>query len=165
MIQVSENLWRGPRPENLEDLQKQGFERIISLESGVYEFFHQDTLETEEQRPKDFGMISYLVPMSDITAPSREDVFRVINLILFTKKKTYLHCKSGVDRTGFVCAAFRMQTQGWTYDAAYAEWVNLGRHWWYDWWKLWLKKYEVNEDNKQGGHHGEKESCEKSKKI
>jgi protein-tyrosine phosphatase len=146
MIYVANNLWRGPRPKDLKDLQALGFQRIISLESGVYEVFHQDTLETEEQHPADYGLESFYIPMNDLFAPEKDQVTYALWLIMGeppTNKKTYLHCLTGVDRTGYVCAVYRMKVQKWTYESAYAEWVNLGRHWWYDWWKYWMRKYEA----------------------
>jgi hypothetical protein len=54
----------------------------------------------------------------------------------------YVHCQHGVDRTGFICAAYRVKVQGWTYEAAEAEWMKLGFHnWCFFWWKPFLKRY------------------------
>ncbi|MBC7739132.1 MAG: tyrosine-protein phosphatase [Candidatus Saccharibacteria bacterium] len=41
-----------------------------------------------------------------------------------------LHCRHGADRTGLICALYRMATQGWTRDAAIEELVsgNYGFH-------------------------------------
>ena len=35
-----------------------------------------------------------------------------------------LHCRHGADRTGLICALYRMVTQGWTRDAAIEELMN-----------------------------------------
>ncbi len=39
----------------------------------------------------------------------------------------YLHCQRGIDRTGLIVALYRIRAQGWTPEAAYAEWNGLGR--------------------------------------
>ena len=139
MIQVAEHIWRGPRPQDLTDLKAQGFKAIISLEEGWFELFHDDPYKRE--RPIDFGISLARVKCSDIFPPNEDQVADVLSL-LNTPLKIYIHCLTGVDRTGFMCAVYRMQKQGWSFDQAYAEWVELGRHWWFDWWKIGLKTWE-----------------------
>jgi tyrosine-protein phosphatase SIW14 len=41
-----------------------------------------------------------------------------------------IHCKAGLHRTGVLCAVYRMEYQGWSSDAAYAE---LKAHGFGDW--------------------------------
>jgi hypothetical protein len=41
-----------------------------------------------------------------------------------------IHCKAGLHRTGILCAVYRMEYQGWSIDAAYAE---LKAHGFGDW--------------------------------
>jgi protein-tyrosine phosphatase len=41
-----------------------------------------------------------------------------------------IHCKAGLHRTGILCAVYRMEYQGWSTDAAYAE---LKAHGFGDW--------------------------------
>lgn len=144
MMRVTDTLWRGPRPNNLEDLEQLGFQCIISLESGIYELFHSDKLEFEEQHPEDFKMASYFCPMSDFTPPKYSKVVGVFDILQYQMpKKTYLHCKAGVDRTGFVCAAYRMKVQGWSFDQAVNEYRQMGRHKRFFWWDWFLKQYEI----------------------
>lgn len=139
MIQVTESLWRGPRPYDLADLQSQGFKSILSVEQGWFEAFHDDPYEHE--KPIDFGMILSRIRCSDIVPPSEDQVLGALR-IMDSPNKTYIHCLTGVDRTGFMCAAYRMRKENWSFNSAYAEWVNLGRHWWFDWWKYALKNWE-----------------------
>lgn len=40
--------------------------------------------------------------------------------------RTYLHCISGVDRTGLVVARYRVRVQGWTKEQARLEWTAAG---------------------------------------
>ncbi len=139
MVPVDEenNVWRGPRPNNLADLVRAGIKRVIDLESGVYEYFHEND-PLIHQFPVDFGLQYYHMPCSDVTPPEDWVVEKVLKLTADTMP-TYIHCLSGVDRTGFVCAAYRMQVNKWTYQAAVAEWKALGRHSWFFYWEYKLK--------------------------
>ncbi len=141
MIQVDKNLWRGPRPPDLQPLKDAGFNRIISLEQGWFEAFHSDAYEKEN--PSDFGITLVRIPCSDICAPHKYEVLWALDCMQ-RPGKTYIHCLTGVDRTGFMCAVYRMQIQKWKLYPAYAEWIALGRHWWFDWWKIEMGKYDNN---------------------
>jgi protein tyrosine/serine phosphatase len=142
MIQVSENLWRGPRPSDLGDLQKRGIKRIVSLESGIYDLFHDGNLLCR-QFPCEFQMAQYDLRSSDFAAPEDWAVYKFLSL-MESPIPTFVHCLSGVDRTGFMCAVYRMRFQGWKYEDALAEWKKLGRHPWYFWWESALKKWRTS---------------------
>jgi protein tyrosine/serine phosphatase len=105
MKKVSDYLYRGPRPKDLADLKALRFDCIINLQSGVYEFLHNDLYE--QQFPCDFGMDQYDIPCSDFTPPTRWQIYKVISTIN-SHQKTYIHCKHGVDRTGFMVACYRV---------------------------------------------------------
>lgn len=135
-------LWRGPRPNDLEELRRLGIERIISLQSGIYELFADDRYE--RQFPSDFGMEHYHLASSDFTPPEPWVVAKFLELVTKDPKPTFLHCLSGVDRTGFLSAVYRMRVQGWSYEDAKAEWIAVGRHVWYYWWESSLKKWNPN---------------------
>jgi protein-tyrosine phosphatase len=132
--------YRGPRPGSLSELRFFGVETVISLESGFYEFFHQDTYEKEY--PSDYGLRHFQIRCSPVFPPNEDEVNKVLE-ILSRHNTTYMHCKSGVDRTGFMVAVYRMQKEGWTYEKAYQEWKDRGRHWWFDWWSTALKTWEL----------------------
>lgn len=40
-----------------------------------------------------------------------------------------VHCTHGQDRTGYVVGRYRVQKQGWSTHAAYAEMIQRGFHW------------------------------------
>lgn len=137
-------LFRGPRPKTCADLQKLKFIDIVRIEEGFRDFFYNDVYENEI--PKDFGINRSDFRLSNFFPPTENQVKNIISLLNFLEhhgQKTYLHCFSGVDRTGYIAAVFRMFFQGWSYEDAYTEWVKLGRHWWLDWWKYSLKKWEL----------------------
>jgi protein-tyrosine phosphatase len=136
VIQVAKNLWRGPRPRDLLPLKEAGIKVVISLETGVSEIFHNDPYEF--QSPEDYGIQLFHIKCSDIFPPTPEQVRKCL-LLISPDIPTLIHCYSGVDRTGFICAKYRMEKEGWTDSRAEAEWINLGRHWWYAWWSPYLR--------------------------
>ncbi len=146
MIKVTESLYRGPRPKDLRDLIALGFQRVIDLQTGAEDFFtdslYEAQLAAKRADPSLYSEIEVVyLHCSDIFPPTHAHVEAFL-LLTSNGKKTLVHCHSGVDRTGFLCAVYRMAKLGWPYSVAYKEWVNLGRHFWYDWWKYTLKAYE-----------------------
>ncbi len=138
ITEVTETIYRGPRPKDLRELAPFEIDSVIDLESGVYEMLHD-----VPQFPEDFKMAYYHMPCSDVTPPRREFVEKCLAL-METPRRIFIHCLSGVDRTGFVVAAYRMRVQGWTFEKATAEWESMGRHPWYFWWTGELKTYVRN---------------------
>lgn len=144
MKKVTSLLFRGPRPKDLRVLKANGIDTIIILQSGIWELFTNDLYE--RQAPPDFNIKAYYLKCSDIWWPSAWAVKRSLEIIqreTSNGRKVYVHCMSGVDRTGFICASYRMMVQGWDFAKAHAEWVSEGRHVWYFWWKRALKKYSA----------------------
>lgn len=139
MFQVDTHLWRGPRPKNILDLKSLGIERIVSLESGIYELLHDDKYEL--QFPNDFGIQHFHVGLGSVLPPDNEHVWAALDHMK-APLKTYVHCLQGVDRTGFICAVYRMRIQHYRYQAALKEWKELGRHLWYATWEPFLKEWE-----------------------
>lgn len=139
MILINNNIYRGPRPKTLHDIR--GINRIFSLQTGIYEVFVND--QYEYQIPYEFGMLEYNFPLSSITPPKRHVVSKILKVLTSADVATYIHCKHGVDRTGFICAVYRMQVQGWRYRDALDEWKSLGRHPWYWTWERELKAWDA----------------------
>jgi protein tyrosine/serine phosphatase len=132
---VTENLWRGPRPKTVLDLHQ--FQAIVNLQSGTEDLITDSTYESERG---EFPAVQvFEIKCSNIFPPTAAQVMRFLTIA--NQFKTYVHCHSGVDRTGFMVAVFRMLEQGWTFEQAHAEWVSEGRHWWFWWWKKSLKQW------------------------
>lgn len=139
---VAPNFYRGVRsdPKYLREIRA-GV--VVNLEWGFSNFFGNDAYDNYDFYSHNIEEVR--IRMSDFCAPSQAQTLRAVKTIqtaIDTGSVVFLHCMSGVDRTGFVVAAWRMIVQGWTFDEAYDEWVAEGRHFWYDWWKHELKKYE-----------------------
>lgn len=140
---VATNIYRGPRPKDLSDLLPYKIDTIADLESGVYDLvqvYSETYKEQYVQFPADFGMRYYHMPCSDIFPPRREYILKCLELMQ-SGCVIFIHCLSGVDRTGFVVAVYRMRVQGWTYEQALAEWKSMGRHPWYFYWEKELRKH------------------------
>lgn len=138
MKNVTPTIYRGPRPTDLNDLVKVGIRRVIDLESGLYDLLRDDKIE--HQFPCEFGIDLYHMPGLAVAPPEKWIVEKAHSLMC-EPKPILVHCASGVDRTGYIVAAFRMRIQGWPFEQAYAEWIAEGRHFYYDWWKRSLKAY------------------------
>lgn len=139
MKQVSFFLWRGPRPKSAVELFEEGFNLIIDLQSGIEDEFSKDAYTMRDKfHQNEFSIME--IPCSNIFPPNEIQVNRFI-LAINPKKKTYVHCHSGVDRTGFMIAVYRMKFECWSFEDAYNEFVKMGRHWWFFWWKRELRKW------------------------
>lgn len=144
MIKVSEKLYRGPRPPNgLLQIKSLNFGAIINLEDGVYELFHDDVYEQEQ--PVEFGLRPYRFHLSDWAVPDPDVIMHILRIIQAENeagRSVYIHCLHGEDRTGLVCAAYRI-VMGWPVDVAIKEMYQLGFHKFpYFYWVPSLKQYE-----------------------
>lgn len=149
MIAVTGKIYRGPRPKSLQELRDKGFTRVIDLQSGAYELFHDDKYEEEKKSGIDGIQVTDL-DLSDIFPPDRATMHRLIYALAFAMEysspsyKIYIHCLHGKDRTGFAVAAFRMQYMKWNFNEAVKEMFSMGFHNFpYLWWVPFLKQYEV----------------------
>jgi protein tyrosine/serine phosphatase len=141
MLLITRNIYRGPRPKSYKDLQALGFTVCIDLQSGMENAFTDSQLENED--PKDFGICVINIPCSNIFPPGHRQVLAVMNVLwqISEAKKVYIHCHSGVDRIGFISALIRLIFNQWNFTPAHEEFVRLGRHWWFWWWKYNLKSW------------------------
>lgn len=147
MIKVTEKLFRGPRPKDIRDVIKLNFQMVIDTQSGAEDKF-TDSLYEAQILAKRVDPIIYpeieivSLPCSNILPPTPDQIDKFLHAVGMGKK-TLIHCHSGVDRTGFFIAVYRMRKLGWSYAESYADWILSGRHWWFDWWKIELRKYKA----------------------
>ena len=141
LLQLTPKLYRSARPQGYAQVKALGVTQIIVLQSGLWELFTTDNYEREFSG--DYGIQVRRVACNDFLPPIKHlrDLIKIIKQNEETGNEVILfHCKSGVDRTGSLGILVRVVLQGWTFAEAYAEWIKLGRHWWYDWWKHSIKK-------------------------
>lgn len=122
-------LWRGPHPD-YPSLAEDDFDGVINLEPGYREIWQ------EMYDAKAAHVVVSPMPLCPVFPPSKSAVRYIVDsLRSLSEFKILLHCLKGVDRTGYIVAAYRVLVQGWTIDAACAEWKEKGRSWWLGWWE------------------------------
>jgi len=144
-FKVTDTLYRGSAPESIDDmrsLKASGIKTVLSLEYGWRAWFGGN-LNQEIDMGTIVGMDVLSVRMSDFMPPQPADLDACLALLQNEQKQpVFVHCLHGVDRTGFVIAAYRVKVQGWKWDDAYKELLSFGFHnWCYFWWVPTLKKY------------------------
>ena len=115
---VSEALYRGAQPthEGMRELKSMGVRTVVNLRS-----FHSDRDELKglELRYEHIFMKAW--------HPEREEVVRFLKIVADPGNcPAFVHCKHGADRTGLMCAIYRVAMQGWSREDAAEEMVKGG---------------------------------------
>lgn len=126
--EVTTNLYRGAQPtaHGMTELKAMGVKTVLNLRS-----FHSDT---------------HLVSNGDLKLArlhmkpwhaEDEDVVAFLKIVGNTNNlPVFVHCQRGADRTGMICAMYRVVFCGWTRDAAVEEMKEGGFHFNRDWQNL-----------------------------
>ncbi|MFC1635289.1 dual specificity protein phosphatase family protein [Planctomycetota bacterium] len=115
---VSEDLYRGAQPsaEGMRQLEKLGVKTVVNLRSS-----HSDRDELKGT--------SLAYEHIEMTAwnPEFEDVVRFLQIVSDSNSlPVFVHCQHGADRTGLMCAVYRIAVQGWSKDEAIMEMTEGG---------------------------------------
>ncbi len=127
--QVDEHVYRGAQPsrEGLKSLSKLGVKTIIDLRGGG------DHTAWEKSAVEAFGMHYVHVPLRGMSAPSDEDIAKVLALLdspaASSNWPVFVHCKRGKDRTGTVIACYRIEHDHWKNEKALEEAKLHGMSW------------------------------------
>jgi len=120
---VNDHLYRGgvPTPVGLQEIGALGVKMVIDLrEAG------EDT-EFEKEQVQKLGMKYINIPFRPFSAPTQEQMERVLTLLLQNgKDPIFLHCRRGKDRTGTAIACYRIQHDGWNNSQALSEAKRYG---------------------------------------
>jgi hypothetical protein len=120
---VADGVFRGPHPQesDLNELSRRGIKTVLSLENNP-------TVVAEEEsvcHSLDLNFVN--IPLSELAPPSPGDLNRAVRVIQQNRGHgVYIHCRRGIDRTGYVIASFRMLVEKYTFDAAYMECCDHG---------------------------------------
>jgi protein tyrosine/serine phosphatase len=115
---VSDTLYRSAQPsaEGMKKLKAMGIETVVNLRS-----FHSDRDEIG-----DTGLADEGIPMK-AWHPEEEDAVRFLRIVTNPKRAPVLiHCQHGADRTGTMCALYRVAVQGWSKEEAVREMTQGG---------------------------------------
>jgi protein tyrosine/serine phosphatase len=116
--EVSEQLYRGAQPsaEGMEQLEKLGIKTVVNLRS-----FHSDRDEIG-----DANLGYEHMTMKPWHAEDKE-VVRFLQIVSDANRvPVFVHCQRGADRTGTMCAIYRVAVQGWSKTEAIEEMTKGG---------------------------------------
>ena len=142
---VSEVLYRSAQPtsQGLRNLKKIGIETIVNLRS-----FHsdRDVIGSTGLRYEHIYMKAW--------HPEQEDAVRFLQIVTNPKRTPVLvHCQHGADRTGTMCALYRITVQGWTKEEAIRE-MTQGGFGFHEIWKNlpnWFENLDIEAIKKKAG--------------
>ena len=136
---VSPTLYRSaqPTPEGMKRLEEMGVKTVVSLRA-----FHSD------REPLSATSIKYERISVKSWHIEKEDALRFLKLVTDPANQPVLvHCQHGADRTGTMCAVYRMAVEGWSKDEAVKE-LTEGGYGFHEIWenmKKWLDTVNVDE--------------------
>lgn len=116
--QVTPTVYRGGQPtaEGMRQLKVMGVKTVINLRS-----FNSDRDELG-----DTGLEYEHIYMK-AWHPEREDIIRFLRIVMDKNKApVFVHCQHGADRTGLMCAIYRVAVCGWTKEEAIHEMTDGG---------------------------------------
>ncbi len=118
LYKVSDNLYRGalPTTEGLRELKKLGVRTVIDLRES----------DGDQAKMAELGLSYEHIPMTAFHV--RDD--HVVQFLRIVGEPghapMFVHCQRGADRTGLMCAIYRIAFQGWTKEQAIAEMTQGG---------------------------------------
>jgi protein tyrosine/serine phosphatase len=134
---ITDNLYRSAQPnaEGMKNLKKMGVRTIVNLRSFNSD---KDEVGNEDLARKHLYMKAW--------HPERKEVVQFLKIATDPKQGPVLfHCQHGADRTGTMCAMYRVVVQGWTKEEAIRE-MREGGYNFHEIWKnlpTWIQDIDV----------------------
>jgi protein tyrosine phosphatase (PTP) superfamily phosphohydrolase (DUF442 family) len=128
LYKINGGLYRGaqPTPEGIKELEKMGIKTIVGLRA--------DHSDKELLGDAYLGLVE--IPMKTWHA-EEGDVIRFLQIATDRDRQpVFVHCQHGADRTGTMCAAYRVVVDGWTKQQAIDEMTHGGFGFHSIWWNL-----------------------------
>jgi protein tyrosine phosphatase (PTP) superfamily phosphohydrolase (DUF442 family) len=156
---VSDTLYRSAQPSagGLKNLKAMGIETIVNLRS-----FSSDRDEIGETG------LAYEHIYMKAWHPEEKEVVRFLQIVTNPKRTPVLvHCLHGADRTGTMCAIYRVSVQGWSKKEAIQEMTQggFGFHGIWDNLIKWISELDIEGINERAGiTHGAETECEQTAK-
>ena len=125
---IAPRIYRGnsPSKEGLATLEAMGIKTVVNLRH-----YHG---KGEEKACGELGLRYVRIALESTNAPSESNVRLFLRTVTNPDlQPVYFHCWRGKDRTGAMCAVYRMAVDGWPLEAALAEMNEFGfYHGWHD---------------------------------
>lgn len=143
--QVSTNLYRSAQPtaQGMQNLKQMGVETIVNLRS-----FHSDRDMIGQTG------LGYEHIYMKAWHPEQKEIVRFLQIVTNPKRTPVLvHCQHGADRTGTMCALYRIVVEGWTKKEAIQEMTkgDFGFHEIWDNLPGWINDLDVDSIRKEAG--------------
>ncbi|MCK5803595.1 MAG: tyrosine-protein phosphatase [Lentisphaeria bacterium] len=142
---VNASLYRSAQPtaEGMRNLEKLGVKTIVNLRS-----FHSDRKELRGTE------LAYEHIYMKAWHPEEKELVRFLQIVTDPKRTPVLvHCMHGADRTGTLCAVYRMVVQGWSTEKALKE-MREGGFNYHEVWKnlpAYVRKLDLTDLRKKAG--------------
>lgn len=122
---IGTDIWRGAQP------YKRGFQRL--MQSGVKTVVNlreeQYSIDDEKKLVEELGMHYVSIPLRPFDVPEDHKIEQFLELMANAERHTvFVHCLHGMDRTGMMCAIYRMKAHDWTFEDTYEEMIKMGFH-------------------------------------
>jgi protein tyrosine phosphatase (PTP) superfamily phosphohydrolase (DUF442 family) len=142
---ISDSLYRSAQPSaaGIKNLKAMGIGTIVNLRS-----FHSDRDEIG-----DTGLIYEHITMK-AWHPEEEDAVKFLQIVTNPRRGPVLaHCQHGADRTGTMCALYRVSVQGWSKEEALKEMMEGGFGFHGIWENLiqWINGLDIERIQKRAG--------------
>jgi len=111
-------VYRGaqPRDGGLSRLRELGINTVINLRGA------SARTRAEEAEARALGLNYFNIALPNWGRPQDARVRRILEIIAAPENgRVFIHCRSGVDRTGLIVAMYRMTNEGWNTNDALAE--------------------------------------------
>jgi protein tyrosine/serine phosphatase len=118
--QVTTNLYRGAQPtaDGMRQLKRLGIKTVISLRA----------LHSDKDVVDGTGLKSVRLEMTPLHV-NEDEVVDFLKVVTDTNNlPAFVHCQRGADRTGTMCAMYRIVVCGWTKQQALQEMEQGGFH-------------------------------------
>jgi protein tyrosine/serine phosphatase len=142
-FQVTTNLYRGAQPtaEGMAHLQALGVRLVVDLRM----------LRSDRRKLQGTGLKSVNLGMAPWHADP-DDVVKFLKAVTDTNNlPAFVHCEYGADRTGLMCAMYRIVVCDWTKQEAIAEMKNGGFHFSWNTLVSFIEKADVAEFKRRVG--------------
>ena len=145
LYKVSPGLYRSAQPtaEGMRNLAAMGVKTVVNLRS-----FHSDRDEIGDAPLRGERI------RVETWRPEREDVVRFLRVVKDPANAPVLvHCQHGSDRTGVMCAVYRIAVQGWSKQQAIEEMTRGGYGFHKIWQNLpaWVKALDIEAVKNEAG--------------